>query len=137
MQSNILPDASRSSIASASTGKTMIPRTQGSTKVTKLYLSGPMTGLVDLNRSAFKRGAIALRKKGYRVINPPELDRNEPQRSWEGCLRRDITHLMECSMIATLPGWKKSRGAMLEIYIGRSLKYPVHSVGYYLRRRHG
>jgi hypothetical protein len=101
---------------------------------TKLYVSGPMTGLVDLNRPAFSKAAKALRKKGYRVVNPPELDKNEPQRSWEGCLRRDIKHLMECQAVATLPQWKKSRGANLEIYIARALSFPIHRVGYYLRR---
>ncbi len=100
-----------------------------------LYLSGPMTGLVDLNRPAFRRGAMALRKCGYRVVNPPELDKNEPQRSWEGCLQRDIKQLMGCQAIATLSNWKKSRGASLEIYIGKALKYPVHTVEYYVKRR--
>jgi Domain of unknown function (DUF4406) len=94
-----------------------------------------MAGLPDLNRPAFNRGAMALRKNGYRVVNPPELDKNDPQRSWEGCLRRDIVHLMRCDSIATLPRWTKSRGANLEIYIGRALKYPIHTVDYWLKRR--
>jgi Domain of unknown function (DUF4406) len=94
-----------------------------------------MTGLPDLNRPAFGRGAKALRRKGYRVVNPPELDDEQPKRSWEGCMRRDIYNLMKCDAIATLSGWKKSRGASLEIYIGKALKYPVHPVKYYLKRR--
>lgn len=100
-----------------------------------LYLSGPMTGVPDLNRPAFTKAAKALRKKGYSVVNPPELDKNDPQRSWEGCLRRDISHEMKCKAIATLPRWKKSRGANLEIYIGKSLKLPIHPVSHYLKRR--
>lgn len=98
----------------------------------KLYLSGPMTGLPNLNREAFNRAAKALRLKGYKVVNPPELDKNNPQRSWEGCLRRDITELMECDKIATLPRWKRSRGATLEVYIGKALKYEIRPVRYYL-----
>jgi hypothetical protein len=100
-----------------------------------IYLSGPMTGIKDLNRPRFNKAAKALRKKGYHVINPPELDKLSPQRTWEGCLRRDITQLMRCKEIATLPGWKKSRGACLEIYIGKALKMPVHSISYWLHRR--
>lgn len=100
-----------------------------------IYLSGPMTGLPDFNRPAFYRATKALRKKGYTVVNPPELDANEPQRSWIGCLRRDIKHLVKCKAIATLPGWKKSRGANLEIYIGRALSFPVHPVSYYMKGR--
>lgn len=98
----------------------------------RLYLSGPMTGLPNLNREAFNKAAKALRTKGYKVVNPPELDRNEPQRSWEGCLRRDIKHLMECEIVATLPRWTKSKGANLEIYIAKMLKYKIHPVNYYL-----
>lgn len=98
----------------------------------RLYLSGPMTGLPNLNREAFNAAAKSLRAKGYTVVNPPELDRNEPQRSWEGCLKRDIAYLMTCSQVATLPKWKKSRGATLEIYIASALKYPVHPVRHYL-----
>ncbi len=100
-----------------------------------LYLSGPMTGIKDHNVPAFDRAATALRAAGYRVVNPPELDMRQPQRSWEGCLRRDISYEMACDAIATLPGWKKSRGANLEIYIGKQIKMPVHTVQYYLEMK--
>lgn len=101
----------------------------------KLYLSGPMTSIKDLNRPCFRRYAKALRKKGYRVVSPPELDKISPQRTWEGCLQRDIQYLMTCDKIAVLPGWKKSRGANLEVYIGKALKYPVRTVNYWRKRR--
>ncbi len=104
-------------------------------KLYDLYLSGPMTGVADLNRPAFAKMAKALRKKGYSTISPPELDKNEPQRSWEGCLRRDIKHLMACKAIATLPRWTKSRGALLEVYIGKALKMPIHPATKYVKRR--
>jgi hypothetical protein len=94
-----------------------------------------MTGLPDLNRPAFQKAAKALRKKGYKVISPPELDKHSPQRSWEGCLRRDIAELLKCDKIATLHGWKKSKGANLEIHIGKQLKYKIKPVRYYLKRR--
>jgi|ERR1019366_6855530 hypothetical protein len=101
----------------------------------KLYLSGPMTGVPDLNRPAFAKAAKALRKKGYRVVNPPELDKNSPQRSWEGCLRRDIAELLDCDKIALLPRWRKSRGAALEVHIGKALKYFIRTYPYFLKRR--
>lgn len=100
-----------------------------------LYISGGMTGLPNLNRPAFSKAAKMLRKKGYTCISPPELDKNEPQRSWEGCLRRDIKKEMNCKGIATLRGWKKSRGANLEISIARALSMPVRPVTYWLKRR--
>ena len=100
-----------------------------------LYLSGGMTGLPDMNKPAFYKAAKWLREQGYRVVNPPELDKDEPQRSWETCLRRDITHLMKCTKIATLPRWKKSKGASLEVFIGKALKYPVHPFKWYTKEK--
>lgn len=100
----------------------------------KIYLSGPMTGLPDLNRPAFYKAAKALRKAGYQVVNPPELDAAEHCQTWEQCLQRDIRHLTTCEAIANLPNWKKSRGATLENYIGEKLSYPVHTVGYWLKK---
>lgn len=104
-------------------------------KIKRLYLSGPMTGIKNLNKPAFSRGAKSLRAKGFTVVNPPELDYKDPQRTWEGCLRRDLKSLVTCDAIATLPRWTKSRGANLEIHVGRSLSMPVHTVGYYLKKR--
>lgn len=101
---------------------------------TKLYLSGPMTGVKELNKPAFEEAAKKLRKKGYSVVNPHDLDKKEPRRTWEDCLRRDIRYEMGCVAIATLPGWKHSKGALLEVYIGKALKFSVHMVGYWLHK---
>lgn len=99
-----------------------------------IYLSGPMSGLPDLNKPAFNAMASKLRRAGYAVINPAELDAKESCDSWEACLQRDIRALTRCEAIATLPGWKRSRGANLEIYIGKALSYPVHSAEYFLKK---
>jgi hypothetical protein len=101
----------------------------------KIYVSGPMSGLLNNNVPAFNKAAKALRKKGYRVVNPAELDRGEPCRTWGDCLRRDIRHLTTCTDIATLRGYKKSRGATLEIYIGKALSFEVRPLAHYLKRR--
>ena len=101
----------------------------------RLYLSGPMTGVKELNKPAFEEAAKKLRRRGYRVVNPHDLDKQEPKRTWEDCLRRDIKKEMECVGIATLPRWKKSRGALLEVYIGKALKFPIKPVKSWLKRR--
>lgn len=100
----------------------------------KLYLSGPMTGIKDLNVPAFAKAAKKLRRAGYVVVNPPELDAIESKDTWEGCLRRDLKYVVECDAIATLPRWTKSRGANLEIHVGRALSMPVHTVAWFLER---
>jgi hypothetical protein len=104
-------------------------------KKKRLYLSGPMTGIKNLNVPAFNAAARQLRRKGYVVINPPELDRRERKSTWEDCLRRDLRYVVTCDAIATLPRWTKSRGANLEIHVGKALSMPVHTVSYYLGHR--
>lgn len=93
--------------------------------MTKLYLSGPMSGLPDFNAPTFNSAATALRAAGFAVVNPAELDaQDEGEKTWEEYLRRDIAHLVTCDAIALLPGWKKSRGAKLEKYIADALGMP-------------
>lgn len=98
-----------------------------------IYVSGPMTGLKDNNYPAFKKATKQLRKKGYVVISPVELDRYGKHRTWARYLRRDITHLVKCDAIATLAGWTRSRGATLEVYIGDALGMEVHPLAYYTK----
>ncbi len=101
----------------------------------RIYVSGPMTNIPNNNVPAFNEATKKLRKKGYTVINPAELDIDERCRTWEDCLRRDIRHLTTCTDIATLKGYKKSRGATLEILIGKALSFEVHPLRYYLKKR--
>ena len=91
------------------------------------YISGGMSGLPDFNFPAFHRAAAHLRSIGYVVVNPAEMDEMHPGESltWEQYLRRDIRALMDCSQIAMLPGWQRSRGARLEYHIATELGMAV------------
>lgn len=100
----------------------------------KLYLSGPMTGILNKNFRAFDKAAKKLRKKGYKVISPWDLEVKYPFLDWEMCMKRDIKEQMLCDAIATLPGWKKSKGANLEVHIGKVLKYEIHTVNYWFKK---
>ena len=84
------------------------------------YISGPMTGQPDWNFPAFNERAAAMRAKGYRVVNPVEIN-PDPSASRAACLRRDIEALLTCTAVMLLPGWRQSRGARLEAAIGREL----------------
>ncbi|SFS27675.1 DUF4406 domain-containing protein [Pseudomonas sp. NFACC42-2] len=81
----------------------------------RIYLSGPMTGLPDLNFPAFAAMTDNLPEGGHTVTNPAELSPDGG--SWNDCMRRDIVALMECDTVATLPGWEHSKGARLEVLI--------------------
>ncbi len=101
------------------------------TNKNSLYLSGPMTGYKKLNRPLFSRFAKKLRQKGYTVVNPAELG----DAIWIVCLTRDLVFLLLfCNKIAVLPGWKKSKGATLEVHVAKELDMPVHKVEYWLNR---
>lgn len=85
-----------------------------------------MTGLPDLNFPAFNAAAQALRQAGFTVINPVEID-PEAGKPWATYLRADIRALCDCQGVATLPGWRKSKGARLEVHVARQLEMQVAS----------
>ncbi|CAN7249206.1 DUF4406 domain-containing protein [Pseudomonas brassicacearum] len=85
----------------------------------RIYLSGPMTNMLDLNFPLFHSTPDRLRAAGHIVINPAEL--NPDPGTWSECMRRDIKALMDCDTVATLPGWQDSRGASLEVHFGKAL----------------
>jgi len=85
----------------------------------RIYLSGPMTGLPGLNFAAFHSMTASLRAVGHTVTNPAEI--NPDGGTCSDCMRRDIAALMDCDTVATLPGWQDSRGASLEVHIGKAL----------------
>jgi len=85
----------------------------------RIYLSGPMTGLPDLNFPSFAAEAARLRGLGFEVVNPAEI--NPEGGTWHECMRRDVAALVTCDHVATLPGWDKSQGATLEVYVADRL----------------
>lgn len=89
--------------------------------MTALYIAGPMTGYPEENRPAFHQVAAALRAAGFDVVNPAEFDTKETALGWAECLRRDLKKLVDCDGIVRLPGWESSRGACLEVEVGRKL----------------
>lgn len=86
----------------------------------RIYLSGPMSNLPDLNFPAFTAAADALRAKGFDVINPAEIN-PEGEKTWHACMRADIKALCDCHTIALLPGWENSAGAHLELNLAHRL----------------
>lgn len=94
-------------------------------KKTTVYLSGPMSGLPDLNYPTFNAAARALRRLGYSVVNPAEFktktDGMSEAEAWRAYMQVDIKALVDCDGIVMLPGWPESRGATLERSIAQGL----------------
>ncbi len=119
----------------------------------RVYVSGPMTGKKGFNIPAFDQAAILLRKLGYDVVSPAELD-NQAFREQclkcstgsveelkERCKQEDISfaslgRLLEQDIaiiadgtvegMVLLPGYKESKGVLLEMFTARLFHIPVY-----------
>lgn len=90
----------------------------------RIYLSGPMTGLPEFNYPAFNAAAKQLREMGYEVANPAE--NNLPKdSSWETYMKNAIKEMADCDMVALLDGFQNSKGAMIEVNLALDLKITV------------
>lgn len=86
----------------------------------RVYISGPMTGYEDHNFPAFNRAADELYEQGYLPANPADTGVIEGY-EWSDYMRFDIRLLTYCDAIYTLPGWERSRGALLEMQVATAL----------------
>lgn len=90
----------------------------------RIYIAGPMTGLLDLNFPAFNAETARLRAAGWEVLNPAEINPDHTM-AWADCMRRDLAALVTCDAIQMLPGWHSSRGADLEHHVAQQLGLQV------------
>lgn len=114
-------------------------------KLNTVYLAGPMTGIPRFNIPAFEEAARVLRRTFNEVISPVEMDspavREAALKSedgalgpggtiagetWGEILARDVrTVADEVDGIVVLPGWFRSRGARLEVFVALLCDKPV------------
>ena len=92
-----------------------------------IILSGPMTGLPEYNRPAFHAAANALRLRGHTVVNPAQTELPVGS-TWGEYMGRCLEAMRLCDeawregrgprpILAQLPGWHHSRGAVLEYWM--------------------
>ncbi len=99
----------------------------------KIYISGAITGMPDLNRNAFAQATKTFRDLGYIVVNPHELCDGMAPEEWHKCMRKCITALMDCEVVIMLDNWYGSRGALVEYQIAFSLGMEVFNQEFYLK----
>lgn len=86
--------------------------------MTTLYVAGPMTGLPEFNYPAFREAGEQLTAAGFTVLNPIDVDTTgttEDERTWQWFMRRTLKMMLDADAIATLPGWRQSKGASIEV----------------------
>jgi hypothetical protein len=122
----------------------------------RVYISGPISGMKNGNRSAFAASARLVEECGHIAVNPTTLDHEHsgrcrggdtvrhpqdlaPESHQYGCyMRADLEALLTCDLILLLPGWTDSRGAMVEYKVSEAIGleaiYPAMHVPGVLRR---
>lgn len=95
----------------------------------KIYIIGPVTGLVDDNRLAFEEAKSTIQMLGYENVEIPH-DTILPGTGWKIAMRRSITRLLAADVVVALPGHGSSIGASLERDLARALDIPVYPLVY-------
>ncbi len=91
-----------------------------------IYISGPITGYVDLNKPAFDKMARLLDivnglSPQVHCISPLEITPPDQQagKNWEDFMRDDLEIMMSADVLVMLPDWKSSSGAITEYFTAR------------------
>lgn len=85
----------------------------------KLYLSGAITG-IDNYKKIFDSYEQILSNQGYDVVNPAKIDLGEGA-TWEQYMKIDLKMMLDCDIIAMIPGWENSGGAKIEKELAEKL----------------
>ena len=109
----------------------------------KYYLAGPMSNKPFLNYPLFDSVAATLRRVGYNITSPAEMDdtstraealanedgipsQHDRGETWGDFLARDVKMIAdELEAIILLPEWETSRGARLEAFVSINCGYPA------------
>lgn len=95
----------------------------------KVYVSGKMSGLKDLNQPMFESAKDLLEKAGYEVSIPHDLTIETAIKEPKDVhfLGRDLYELSMCDYIFMLPDWEESKGARMELFFALSYGIKVLS----------
>lgn len=101
----------------------------------KFFISGPMTGLPDLNVQAFAEARAKIEIAGHTSIDPVRLIGPDLKDiKWTPEIYKDILYGMldtimydgvEAMMM--LNGWAKSKGARAEFAVAEAIGLPIYS----------
>ena len=106
----------------------------------RIYLSGPMTGIEDYNRSEFDGAELGLLGAGAdEVYDPAEHIDEYASLSHEVCMARSLRELLAerpwvgdeepyYDLLVSLTGWQDSAGARLEREVAEAIGMEVYDI---------
>ena len=103
-----------------------------------------MRGIDMKNFPCFDAEALRLRRAGFDVVSPAELDRVNgiheftdplPEGFLEAAMERNLKAICGCDGMALLPGWATSEGVRPELELARCLGQPICMVEEWLMHK--
>lgn len=91
----------------------------------RVYIAGPMTGIVDFNYPNFFGAALSLLDAGLEPINPARTQGRETCQTWTDYMRASLRDIADADAMLLLPGRHQSLGARLETKIAAALRIPA------------
>jgi hypothetical protein len=120
--------------------------------MSRVYIAGPISAKTTIPKEEklrrFAAAADMLRELGHDPVNPLEVENEcgldagvcaartqvtakqdggqhgDQSHSWECYMRSDLRQLLTCDVIALLPGWDFSEGAMFEHEVAKKVGMP-------------
>lgn len=88
-----------------------------------VYISGPMTGLPDYNRTAFFAAEKWLKEQGAIVLNPAYSPDGLP--SHEAYMTIALAMLRVAQFVFLLPNYRNSKGVAMELELAKEMGIPI------------
>lgn len=95
-----------------------------------IYISGKITGTDDY-KDRFLKAEQYLISKGFNVLNPVKAGKWLERRlapkipTWVEYMKQDIQAMMLADCIYMQKGYRESKGARLELFLAKVLKYEI------------
>lgn len=89
----------------------------------RIYIAGPMTGLDNYNREAFIEAARQIATSTCLI--PVHTAWMCDGFKYEDYMDMSIDLLEDCDYITTLPGWRESQGAQIEVRYAKGRGIPL------------